>query len=153
MQLPQIQTIIELLDNNNESIVGGNEIKLTNKYGLRNLIPLYVEAFYKIKNWPGRMHISFNLVRYAPLYPEIIELAIHGLNDRSKIVRNYCCRILAYAGNDKSLPYLEALKSHKSLETREDAIAAIDAIVNKNHNLWVDREHKGNIFWKVEEIA
>ena len=153
MKLPPLQTIIELLDNSNESIVGGNEIKLAKKYGLKNLIPLYVGAFYKLKKWPGRMHIAFWLVSYARLYPEIVELAIHGLNDRSKIVRNYCCRILAYAGDEKSLPYLQELKNHNNAETREDANAAIDAIVNKNHNLWVDREHKGNIIWKVEKIA
>ena len=153
MKLPTTEMVVELLDNSNESVVGGNDIQLRRDIDTKNLVPLYIDAFYKIKKWPGRMCISFLLVRYAKAYRKILELGLHGLNDKSQIVRHHCCAILAYAGCDEYIPPLEKLLNHKNAETREDARAAIDAIKNNDHNLYADRDHTGNVFWDPGKIA
>ena len=151
--LPSVEEVTQLLDLKDEGQVARNESELQSKYGLTLLVPIYVQAFYKIKNWAGRMNITFWLARYARKYPDVIEMAIFGLNDRSRIVRNYCCGILAYGQSKSSIPYLNELVNHKDESTREDAVAVITAIENRNHHLWVDRENKGNTFWEVGKIS
>jgi hypothetical protein len=36
-----------------------------------------------------------------------------------------------------------------SAKTPADAVAAIEAILKKNHHLFVDRSHSGKTFWQV----
>jgi hypothetical protein len=148
MNNPTLEEVVALLDNSNESIVGGNSIQLQAEFGLENLIPQYIEAFYRIRNWPGRMHIVHYLVRYAKKHPEIIELGLYGLKDKSRIVRYYCCAILAFAGQKQHIPFLDELTDHKNINTRRDARAALDAITNSNHHLFADRDHSGRVFWE-----
>ncbi len=152
MKSLNLNLVLELLDSSSESDVTANEMLLQRTFGLEKLVPFYVEAFYRIKNKPGRMYIAHYIISYVDLHPEIVDLAIYGLNDRSYIVRHHCCRILAFSGKHKALTYLEALKAHKNLKTREDAEAAINAITMKNHNLWVDRKNTGKVFWELERL-
>ena len=144
-----LEQIILLLDHKEESIVGSNMILLRNKYGLEKLVPFYVKAFYKLKKSPARRDIAFWLVRFSKKHTEVVDMALHGINDRSKLVRSHCCSILAYAGSRDYLLKLDELLSHSSTQTQEDAQAAINCIVNENHHLWADRNNKGNVFWHV----
>ena len=141
--------MIRLLDRRKESEVGGNEIRLQKQYGLDNLVPVYIEAFPRIKNWAGRMHIMFWLRRYARSNPLVVEIAKQGLNDRSRIVRNYSCSALAYSLDSNSIPELSRLLDHYDESTVTDASAAIMAIKKQNHHLWVDRHETGQAFWIV----
>ena len=148
IEVPTIEEVLDLLDSPNEANVGGNEIRLKQKYGIENLIPVYVKAFPKIKNWPGRMYISFTLIPYVKINQDVFDLALIGIFDKSKIVRNYCCSMLAYAKKTEAIPYLKKLNISRYETSHEDAIAAIAAIEKQNHHLWVDREDSGNIFWE-----
>lgn len=147
-----VERIVRLLDLRKESYVGRNSILLQEKYGLENLLPYYVQAFYLINNWPGRMYISFWLARYARKYPMVVQMAVHGLRDRSYIVRHHCCGTLAFALDIDTIEHLQALKDHKDKKTHEDAEAAIDAIKNMNHHYFVDRSHTGKVHWAPGKI-
>lgn len=138
----------ELLDHKSESVASANDIKLQQQYGLDNIYQFYIEAFYKIKNFSGRMLIAYWLVRYAREDCDVVKMAIHGLTDRAYIVRSHCCSILAYACKEDTKPYLKALLESSDHRTVEDATAALNAIEQKNHHLWVDRRNTGKSFWK-----
>jgi len=144
---PSVDEVIRLLDRRNESEVGGNEIRLQKKYGLENLVAVYVGAFSRIKNWAGRMHIMFWLQGRGRGDDRVIEVARRALRDRSRIVRNYACGTLAFALDLGSIPHLEELLTHKDESTRADAAAAIDAIRCGNHHYFADRNHTGKSFW------
>ncbi|MCG8590943.1 MAG: HEAT repeat domain-containing protein [Proteobacteria bacterium] len=145
--VPSAEQVAALLDHRLESVVGSNEISLQRKFGLDALVPSYVGAFGKIRNYPGRMHILFWLQRFARSHPEVVELAESALRDPSRIVRNYACGALAYAGDRKRIPALRELLSHRNEATRADALAAITAIEEQNHHLFADRERTGKVFW------
>lgn len=149
MKSPSVDEILHLLDRRNESEVGGNEIRLQRKYGLDNLISVYIEAFPRIKNWAGRMHIMFWIRRYARSNPLVLEIAKRGLADRSRIVRTYSCSALAYSLDANSIPNLKQLLDHDDETTRGDAAAAIKAIEKQNHHLWADRQETGKSYWVV----
>jgi len=139
---------VVLLDHRSESVVGANEIRLRQRFGLETLVPYYVEAFPRIRNYPGRLHILFWLQRFARTHPKVVELAESALGDPSRMVRYHACGALAYACHRKALPALRRLLlSHRSEATRRDAQAAITAIEEENHHLYADRERKGNIRW------
>ena len=54
--------------------------------------------------------------------------------------------LLAYSLRKELLPFLEEeLARAKDEETREDILAAMDAIVEQNHNYFVDSEHTGKL--------
>lgn len=139
-----------MLDLRDKSKVGGNEIQLQRKYGLKNLVAVYVDALPQIKNWPGRMHIMFWIQRYARSDRRVVEAARNALQDRSRIVRYYACGALAFALDSESIPCLEELLSHRDASTRADAAAAIDAIRCGNHHYFADRRHTGEVFWSPD---
>jgi hypothetical protein len=59
------------------------------------------------------------------------------------------CGLLAYSQR-RSL--LDALRAHESGipdASRADLLAAIDALEQGNHHLFVDREHTGKVTWNI----
>jgi hypothetical protein len=151
-KVPTLDEVITALDCRNESDTGRNQILLHEKYGLDVLVPFYIAAFPRIKNWIGRKYVMFWIERYARRNPDVVKLARFALNDKSWKVRHDACSTLAYALDTESLPFLRELLKHKKKETRDDAAAAIDAIENRNHNYFVDRQHAGNIFFDPGRI-
>jgi hypothetical protein len=147
--LPSVDEIVELFDDRSEAIVGANQIRLHQEYGLERLVPLYLQAFPRIRNWIGRKYVLFWTRRYARTVPEVVALARSALNDKSWKVRSDACSVLAYALDDASIPELEHLKRHQCHRTRANAEAAIDAIKHRNHNYYLDRDHRGNVLWEV----
>jgi hypothetical protein len=67
------------------------------------------------------------------------------------MVRYRACGLCAYSLRQEALPSLQSLLSHKDGKTVEDAVAAIEAIEQQNHHLFVDRTHSGRSFWIVNE--
>ena len=55
--------------------------------------------------------------------------------------------LLATAQKKEAIPFLEELLENK--ESQSDAMAAIDAIKNKNQNFFVDRDHSGKVTLNV----
>jgi|SRR3990172_1715903 len=144
---PTVDEVVMAFDCRHESDTGRNQILLHRKYDLDLLVPYYIKAFPRIKNWIGRKYIMFWVQRYARKNADVVKLARFALKDKSWKVRYDACGTLAYALDTESLPLLRDLLNHKNKETRGDAAAAIDAIENKNHHFFYDREHDGNIFW------
>ena len=58
--------------------------------------------------------------------------------------------LLAYSLKDEALSHLEVLCAHKDPKTVEDARAAADAIVHKNHHYYVDRNHSGRVTLSIQ---
>ena len=152
MNPPDLDEMIELLDHKDESLVGGNMIELHREYSLADLVDVYVEAFYQLKNFPGRRDIAYWVGRYVKLQDNVFRMALHGIGDKSYIVRHHCCQILAFAQDDEALEHLNCHLEHKHKTTREDVAAAVDSIKCKNHNYFVDRGHTGRVFLDLGKI-
>ena len=134
-------------------VIEENHYSLCKLHGIENLIPIYSVAFCNIKSWKGRKSILFFLLKYARKSERVRQIAVRALSDRAEKVREGACGILAFSLESSVIPALEPLTLHASSGTREAAAAAIDAIRNKNHNLFLDREHSGNVLWQVKPAA
>ena len=152
MKLPTLDELLKVLDLKEDSDVCSNMIELRNKYGLDNLVDLYAQAFYVIKNFPARREIAYWVGRYVKHNENVFNMALLGLNDKSYIVRYHCCGIIAFSQRTDSLDHLNKVKDHKNVKTREDIVAAIDSIQNRNHNYFVDREHTGTFKFDLGKI-
>ena len=149
MQLPSIEELVKTYSQSRLTDIGHSEHALFQKHGLEPLVPLLVETYPHLRRSEGRSAILFWLVRYARTHQAVVSLAISALTDRSRIVREYACSILAYSLRDDVLPSLSTLLDHPDLKTRESAAAAIDAVSCKNHHYYLDRAHTGYSFWGV----
>jgi hypothetical protein len=115
------------------------------------VLPYFLEAFPKTKKWKGRVALVFHSIRYGRNHPEAFELGVKALADKSTLVRYRACGVLAYSLRKDALPHLKGLLGHSDKKTVEDAKAAIDAIRNKNHHYFIDRDHTGRVFWQVNK--
>lgn len=78
------------------------------------------------------------------------ELGLTALNDRAYSVRWRAHQLLAYSLDRSVLPKLkDALTSEARPELRDSLKAAITAIEAQNHNLYKDRQGRGNVRWVV----
>jgi hypothetical protein len=111
---------------------------------------LLLEKYQSSRKWQVRSSCVYHSIRLARGNENAFSIGIEALRDKSKVVRYRACMLLAYSLNISALPMLEDLKLNTAdRETKADAIAAIDAITNKNSNFFVDREHSGNISLNV----
>jgi len=149
MQLPRSDQVVALYSHANGSDFGQAESALFQTYGLERLIPLLVESFPQVRYYQGRASILFWLTRYARDRQDVVNLAMSALEDRSYLVREAACSVLAYSLRPDAISYLAALEKSKDAKTRADAAAAVDAISHKNHHYYLDRGHTGNSFWGV----
>jgi HEAT repeat protein len=147
--LPKVDALVAAIDQKSQADSDKGTGGLLREHGLEELVPGFIAAYPKIKNWAGRNSVLFWLIRFARKRPEVVELALTGLRDSAYMVRMQACAILAYALRRDAIPPLEELLSHRNQETRADAAAAIDAIKHKNHHYWVDRDHSGKVRWEV----
>ena len=111
--------------------------------------PFLAEAFPKMKKWQGRVALVFHAIKFARSSDAAFRLGVMALQDRATRVRYRGCGLLAYSLKREALPHLQALLRHEDPETAEDARAAMDAIVSRNHHYFVDRTHSGHMFWEV----
>jgi len=149
MSLPTIDELVALYSQTKGSNVGQAEHRLFRQHGLEPLIPLLASAYPLIRRSSGRASILFWLPRYARTHQEVVSLALSALADRSYVVREHACSILAYSLRPDVIPQLTLLQAHSDPKTRAMATAAIDAISSKNHHYFVDRTHSGSTFWSV----
>jgi HEAT repeat protein len=118
------------------------------EFGERAL-PFFAELFPRAKRQEVRRDIAFHCIRYARTNEAAFRIGLAAIVDRSTLVRYRGCCILAYSLRLDAIPLLQKLLSHLDARTVADARAAIDAIENGNHHYFVDREHSGRVFWKV----
>lgn len=112
-----------------------------------DLPSLLSKKYSESKKWGERASCVHHSIKYAKDSEDAYRLGIKALGDKSKVVRYRACMLLAVAQNTDALSHLEKLLGDNSL--KEDAVAAIDAIKNKNHNYFVDRDHSGKALLKV----
>ena len=113
--------------------------------------PHLLSAYPKFKKWQGRVSLVYHSIRYARVSEEAFQLGLLALNDRASLVRYRACSLLAYSQRKDALPHLMLLQAHEDAKTTEDAAAAVDAILARNHHLFIDRTHSGKSFWVVNE--
>jgi hypothetical protein len=144
-----VDAVVAAIDQKRQADSDKGTGSLLRKHDLEALVPVFIAAYPRIKNWVGRNSVLFCLKRFARKRPEVVELAVAGLRDRAYMVRMQACAILAYSLRKDVLPQLKELLRHRNPETRADAAAAIDAIKHQNHHYWADRSHSGKAFWIV----
>lgn len=113
------------------------------------LMPYFRAAYPRFKKWPGRASLVYHAIRYGRSNEDAFQLGLAALQDKAQVVRYRACMLLAYALRDAALPALAACANHADPRTAEDARAAIDAIRNRNHHYFVDRDHSGMMRWVV----
>ncbi|HEX6699182.1 MAG TPA: HEAT repeat domain-containing protein [Gaiellaceae bacterium] len=112
-------------------------------------VPYLAEYYPHAKKWQARATLVVWATPYARTSEDAFQLGLRACRDRARLVRHRACELLAYSLRKDALPTLRGLLDHPDPTTRDDAQAAIDAIVNRNHNLVRDRDHSGRVFWVV----
>jgi hypothetical protein len=73
------------------------------------------------------------------------------MNDRSKVVRHRALGLLAYSQRRNLLDHLRTYLNTVDEASRADVLAAMDALEQGNHHLFVDRERSGKVTWNIAE--
>lgn len=125
-------------------------IKELSALGGDDLPQFLLEKYRASKKMGPRSSCVYHSIRYARSSRAAVELGVEALWDKSKAVRYRACMLLAYSLNSDVIEHLKKIETSSSCqETVSNARAAIDAIINKNSNYFVDREHSGNITLRV----
>jgi len=153
MDTQRIKNLLSQLEsdsNADAAIRAGHELELA----LGSEMPSWLLKKYREskKSEPRYWCVYFS-IPYARVSRDAFLLGIEALSDRSRRVRHSGCLLLAYSLNEEALPFLTQLCAHKDEKSSNDAKAAIDAILNKNHNYFVDRNHSGNITLTIDPIS
>lgn len=123
--------------------------KLRQNLGVK-LAGLLLDKYRRERKWDVRCLCVFHCIRFSRESDDAFTLGIAALSDKSKVVRYRACMLLAYSLREDALQDLNKLVSETKVEsTKADAIAAIDAINNQNHNYFIDRNHTGKMFLNV----
>jgi hypothetical protein len=113
-----------------------------------DVVPFFVEFFPDARTLDGRVGLLLHALPYARESDAAVRLGIIALRDPSRTVRHHACGLLAYAQHAAAIPSLRELLAHREPRTRADARAALDAIAERNHHIYIDRERLG-IWWHV----
>lgn len=149
--LPTVDELVVIYDQKNWREIDEAHYQVVLKYGIQSLVPLLITACSSVKSFKGRKTILFYLLPHVRSYPALLDLALLAINDRSQLVREEALGIVAYSLEDRALPLLQSHLSHPDPITQASVLASIDAIKNKNHHLFLDRDHTGNTRWVVRE--
>ena len=114
-------------------------------------MPDLVKSYRAARSWQGRAAAVSRATRFARDSEVAFQLGIEALTDRAGPVRHRACGLLAYSVRRDAVVRLRSLLGHGEPETRDDARAAIAAILSQNHHLFKDRDFSGQIFWIVCE--
>lgn len=118
--------------------------------GIGEALPTHLFERYKLaRRAPQRASCVYHSTRYARDSKEAVQLGIMAIRDRSKIVRYRACALLAYSLSADALPLLRVALAEAEGETRDDLLAAIDAIEHQNSNYFLDRDHSGKFTFVV----
>jgi hypothetical protein len=147
--LPGVSALVAAYDKRTWHEIDAAHFELTKRYGLVPLLPLMISACAPLKSWKARKTLLFYLLPHARDYPALVDLALALVNDRARMVREEALGIIAYSLEVRALAPLRQHLDHPDPETRAAVIAAIEAIERQDHNLFLDRDHTGNVQWLV----
>jgi hypothetical protein len=109
----------------------------------------FKNAYARFRKSEGRVALVFYATSFARVSEDAFALGVAALNDRSKIVRNRACGLLAYSLRADALGPLHDAARDSDESVRQSAKAATTAIKARNHHLFVDRICSGTTFWVV----
>lgn len=121
-------------------------VKLLSKLGDR-FPEILLQKYRSSKKWGERASCVYHSIKYAKESDSSFQLGIEATRDKSKNVRYRACMLLAIAQKDEAVVFLESLLNNT--DSADDAAAAIDAIKNKNHHFFADRDHSGMVTLNV----
>jgi hypothetical protein len=108
---------------------------------------LLLEKYKRSGKLGQRASCVYHATKFARASTAAYQLGLEALRDRSKVVRYRACLLLSVAQRPEAIPSLKALVA--SDLSREDALAAIDALEHRNQHYFVDREHSGKLTLNV----
>jgi hypothetical protein len=114
-----------------------------------SVVPHLVDAYPTATRAEARVALIYHCIRYARTSEEAYQLGLAALNDRARPVRHRACGLLAYSLRRDALPALRLAAVHQDADTAAEARAAIRAIEQRNHHLYIDRDGSGTSFWVV----
>ena len=115
----------------------------------RRIFPQALEAYPKLRSYMARTGLVYTSIKFALVEEDAVRLALMALGDRSAGVTYYACMLLAVAGKDETILALKELETHRNPDVRADASAAVFAILEKNRNLFIDRNRTGRSRLKI----
>ncbi len=118
-------------------------------------VPQLLRQHYQNSSrWQARVSCLYHAIAYARHFPEAVQLGREALSDRSKVVRYRACMLLAVSLDKESLPALRNAENQAGHdeETIGNIRAALKAIENQNHHLFIDRENSGKMTLNVELV-
>lgn len=113
------------------------------------LMPEFKSAYPRFKKSDGRIALVFYTTSFARVSEDAFDLGTSALKDRSKLVRDRACGLLAYSLRADAVGPLTETVNDPDLSVRQAAEAELIAIRAKNHHLFVDRTRSGKSFWVV----
>ena len=111
---------------------------------------LLLSTYRHSKKWGQRASCVYHAMRYARTNHAAYQLGVEALHDRSKHVRYRACMLLSVAQRAEAIDPLRTLLNDP--DSAQDAKAAIEALERKDQNLFVDREHSGNVVLRVRGV-
>ena len=134
----------------------GSDVEWRAIQSLRQLagdrLPELLLARYRSSRLAGpRSSCVFHATKFARSSDDAVQLGLEALQDRSKVVRYRAFGLLAYSQRRSLVDHLRAHVGAVSEASRADLLAAIDALEQGNHHLFVDREHSGKVTWNIVE--
>jgi HEAT repeat protein len=84
------------------------------------------------RRWADRASCVHHCMKYAKTNEDAYQVGIIALQDKSKTVRHQACMLLSAASKKNAIEPLEKLLSDEA--SRDDAAAAIDVLLNLDHN-------------------
>jgi len=116
----------------------------------RDIVPHLAWGMETLRRQESRDSLLYTATKFARVEPEVVGFAVRSLNDRGTWVRHRAAMLLAFACDPSALP---ALKQRAEVEPRDDIRADIEAAMNaieqRDHNLWADRTGSGQVHWNV----
>jgi hypothetical protein len=100
------------------------------------IVPHCIEHFHIQTQADVRSDLLRFIIRYGRHRNDVVDLAIVALRDRSKVVRESACAVLAYSFADRAIATLQEIVTSGKQPTATSAGNAILAISGRNHNLY-----------------
>jgi hypothetical protein len=129
----EVATLLAELDGSGSDRELGAVTKLHDMLGKD--FPRYLLQKYTVsKDRAVRGSCVYHATKYAKFSEDAISLARLALQDKSQLVRYGACTLLAYSLRKDLLLELHEILATTPKNSKEDVLAAIDAIANQNHN-------------------
>jgi hypothetical protein len=144
----EIDLLFGMLDGSGSDASWEAKNKLVEKLG--DNFPNEALRRYKLtKSWARRTALIYHSIPYAKTSSSAVELGLLAACDKSKVARYRALMLVALTQDQSTLERLERLVPKIPPSSKEDLLAAIDAIKNKNQHYFIDHSHTGKTFLRM----